>query len=372
MPRSNWLSDNHGDDVSDLIQSSVIPGMRIQAKPFKSDFGEGPGTELILIMRKLGAPECQRCKDYAAWMNSIGAEGCRDRLNEIVGHLADEQNKLSWLKQMMMGGLAIKEGLPLTKEGLVEEAIARAAAKETEQAKKKFPNGQVAADDFVVSLKGSGYCRGLGDAITFAWIAAGADRRISFAATAGKKVLLEMLGQRVTEDDLGVNASKCYHFESNHQALTRVQAWCQALGINSTPTRPPFSYTHKPTKNLVALAPECEWEHRTWRRNNWNELAKRLNDQGFVVQWILKEYGWHFSEMADKLSTCEFLIGNDSMPVHMAGTIGMPAIALFGNVTNRRVLAHYNDIYDIRKEPINAITVEDVLGVVSDLRRLHV
>lgn len=352
------------------MESTRFPGVKLvvptpqRHAPSKPPLGDGPGTELLAIFKTLGAPECERCNEYARWMNGIGCAGCEERRNEIVGHLEDERKRLSWMQLMTAGALAIKHGLPFTLGGSVDEAIARARAKEGEAVKKKYPNGQVVADrDLIVDLTGRGWCRGLGDAITFAWIASGATVPIAFAAWAGQKVLLELLGQRVVDASLGVNASVCWQKErKDHSERSRFDIWSEALGVHAVPRRPPFPYVHRPTNRLVALAPECEWAARTWDRRNWDKLASELNNQGYVIQWILKEYGWHFPELADKISKCEFLIGNDSMPAHMAGTIGVPVLALFGEITGPRVLAHYSNVRGVRRPKIDQISVDDVLG----------
>ena len=88
--------------------------------------GHGPGTELVAILRKLGAPECDRCKEYAQQMNRWGVEGCKALRQEIIDHLEVERRQLSFFQQMLAAGLAIRHGLPLTIPGLVDEAISQA------------------------------------------------------------------------------------------------------------------------------------------------------------------------------------------------------------------------------------------------------
>lgn len=110
-------------------QQAGIAKRVVWSESHEAGLGDGPGTELVAILRTLGAPECDRCKEYARQMNGWGASGCEEKRNEIIGHLEDERRKLSWWAQMLAGGLAIRHGLPLTTGGLVDEAIKRARAK---------------------------------------------------------------------------------------------------------------------------------------------------------------------------------------------------------------------------------------------------
>jgi hypothetical protein len=45
---------------------------------------QGPGTELIELLKGWKVPPCQQCKDLAARMNVWGVSGCRERIAEIV------------------------------------------------------------------------------------------------------------------------------------------------------------------------------------------------------------------------------------------------------------------------------------------------
>lgn len=118
-----------------MIESQIVPGMMIPAaEPPPLNIGDGPGTEAVYITRDFGAPECDRCKEYARWMNAIGVEGCKQKRDEIIRHFEDEKKHLSWLELMLVGAKALANGLPLSPAGLVDEAIRRAEVKEKERA----------------------------------------------------------------------------------------------------------------------------------------------------------------------------------------------------------------------------------------------
>src|SRR5262245_42478936 len=207
--------------------------------------GDGPGVELIQILRQLGAPDCERCKEYARQMNGWGAEGCKERRNEIIGHLEDERQQLTWWNQMLMAGLAIRHGLPLTTGGLVDEAITRAETKATE---KKNRRGKDAAGRRLINLPGRGSGRGRGGAITWAWLAEGASEPLTFAATGGVRVMLELLGQRtVQEQEGGLEVNECYRRETREGCRRpRIEVWAEVLGIQTTPKRLPLALSASP------------------------------------------------------------------------------------------------------------------------------
>ena len=94
----------------------------------------GPGTELHLILDKLGFrldPKNLGCKCQAMIdkMNRWGVKGCRDHKAEIAKHL-NEQKHLTPMKEKINAGiLAWTAGLPMTVDGMIDEAIARAEKK---------------------------------------------------------------------------------------------------------------------------------------------------------------------------------------------------------------------------------------------------
>lgn len=137
----------------------------IQAKP---PIGQGTGTELLMMLKTMGAQDCERCENYARWMNAIGPDACEHKRNEIIGHLEDERRQLGWLDQLFMGGKAALHGLPLTVGGLVDEAIKRARAKGVTAPMPAHPFPAAAAavpagTDIIVGFK-----HGVGDASNFA------------------------------------------------------------------------------------------------------------------------------------------------------------------------------------------------------------
>ena len=89
-----------------------------------------PGTELKALIASLGVePAGCGCDGFAAKMDRWGVEGCRHRMAEIAERLRGQAERLGWREKLKAGALALANGLPLTIEGLVEEAIRRAEEK---------------------------------------------------------------------------------------------------------------------------------------------------------------------------------------------------------------------------------------------------
>lgn len=219
----------------------------------------------------------------------------------------------------------------------------------------------------LINLTLSKYCRGLGDAITWAWLAEGCDRKLEFCAKGYAAKMLRLFGQTVHDDKIGVIVDDCYLNELSERSrhLPRWQVWYQTLGVTGTPKRPAFAVQRETVPGLIGLAPDCAAESRTWPRDRWDELAARLESAGRSVLWITEANGWTYEECAQQIATCELLIGNDSFPAHMAGHLEVPALVLFGS-SRPTALAHYSGITAIDKgRKIDAITVEDVFLKVS-------
>lgn len=94
--------------------------------------GYGPGTELKKLFKTMGLKpksSCQ-CDARAAKMDRNGIQWCRDNRDTILGWLAEGYDHAGWLEKLKAGALAVTHGLPLTLEGILDEAIRRAEAKQ--------------------------------------------------------------------------------------------------------------------------------------------------------------------------------------------------------------------------------------------------
>lgn len=90
----------------------------------------GPGTELNAIFKSLSVKPrngCD-CNRVMAWMDCIGPKGCRQRRCEILAKLEANYSLYSWADKIKAAAIALLKGLPLSLEGLLDEAIRRADA----------------------------------------------------------------------------------------------------------------------------------------------------------------------------------------------------------------------------------------------------
>lgn len=92
----------------------------------------GPGTELKLLLASLSIQpksSCD-CTSKAAEMDRLGVEAVRAQRDVWMKHLTDAYHSSGWLEGATAAMLALTLGLPLSVQGLLDEAIRRAEAKQ--------------------------------------------------------------------------------------------------------------------------------------------------------------------------------------------------------------------------------------------------
>jgi len=96
--------------------------------------------------------------------------------------------------------------------------------------------------------------------------------------------------------------------------------------------------------NTVALHPGSGNEKKNWPMANFQDLARRLEKEGYLVRWILGPAeeglwlpdGWltwrnvGLSDLAGALAACKLFVGNDSGIAHLSAAAGCPTVVLFG------------------------------------------
>lgn len=99
------------------------------------------------------------------------------------------------------------------------------------------------------------------------------------------------------------------------------------------------------TGPLVAMHPYATHERKAWPRGHWLELMRLLEARGW--DWVLVGRGEPFApgdprdlanstglrELAAILAQADTLVTGDSGPMHLAGAVGTPVLALFGPTT---------------------------------------
>lgn len=250
------------------------------------------------------------------------------------------------------------------------------------------------------------WCAGLGDVVTWAWMANGADQPIEFVANGANAELLELLGQPVTTDAAGsVDPTVCYRTELDERGeRPRVDVWSEQAGFTTLPVRPVFDggRTLKPVRKRIVLCPQSHFRCRTWPAFYWIDLNWGLLEQGYEVIFSLESnhqefsqrgpsiayWGHGFQAIADLFCSADLVVSNDSFPAHFAGTLGVDVLALCGP-TKASCFVHipevtpigsrfagctgchfgrpYRDVCDIGCQSLYTLLPCDVLGVIKSL-----
>jgi hypothetical protein len=111
-----------GSPIDELPPNVPRPGLQPPA--------EGPGTELKKILDALGIEPTNGCQCAArqAEMNIRGVEGCNRTRAELLGWLKEGYDESALTEKVAALAMALSKGLPLTIEGVLDEAIRRATA----------------------------------------------------------------------------------------------------------------------------------------------------------------------------------------------------------------------------------------------------
>jgi hypothetical protein len=88
-----------------------------------------PGIALMQLLAQIGAAPrrkyCRRCIELAHRMNVWGVAGCRRRRRVILAQLKRAYDAAGLLTKLAALGHALSAGLPLTLDGLLDEALRR-------------------------------------------------------------------------------------------------------------------------------------------------------------------------------------------------------------------------------------------------------
>jgi hypothetical protein len=225
----------------------------------------------------------------------------------------------------------------------------------------------------------NGWFKGLGDVVCFAWIGAGLQtvgRDVEFYAHGWRAELLRFFQQRVTDDASGAIAPEVGYAAAVRERsplnyVDWIAAQCGLDGLPSAichPCRPRLDLPPMPRElgraasARVLLFPECAWPVRTWPRNYWLELARLLKDASIdlaiVTEKRFEEFGsfrciydQSLAFIAGAMQRAQLVIGNDSGPAHLAGTIGTRTLVIHGP-TAERIFAHLPEVISHRQRTL--------------------
>ncbi len=101
------------DTASKLIENELAKEIQRQGVRAGTTKKLGPGGHLADILKSLGFPPCQLCKELAAKMDEWGVEGCRlpENREVILKRLRDQAKAARWWETQRAKALAVSTGI---------------------------------------------------------------------------------------------------------------------------------------------------------------------------------------------------------------------------------------------------------------------
>lgn len=231
-----------------------------------------------------------------------------------------------------------------------------------------------------IDLQSPRYYRGLGDVVMWAWLAEGcrgtADPPV-FHRTSDPE-LADLLGLPVDPEPGGLSPDPVFAIETADRGRRpRTDYLREYFGITAAPARPRLrippadadwaARTAADTNSpFVLLFPQTAWKTREWPPNYWVDLAWRLDKLGVPSVVMLQNdderfhntpafrWGTPVSRVAALMHRAALVVGNDSFPAHLAGTVGVPTLALMGP-TRPTVFAHLPDVEPLWSNALDCV-----------------
>ena len=221
-----------------------------------------------------------------------------------------------------------------------------------------------------------GWFHGLGDVVCFAWLGEGikaAGGQAEFFASGWHAEVLRLFRQKVVDDPEGaVFTNEGYETAVKiNSPLNYIQWIAHHLGIKETPVRPKIDpdptsrEMGRKSAGDVLIFPHGVWFPRIWPKNYFAELGFLLQREGYKVRFAMKErdyaffmpfhciVGKSFSFLAAAIQQSKLVIGNDSGPAHLAGTIGTRTISIHGPTQAARIYGHIPEVTGVEKKSLS-------------------
>jgi len=220
----------------------------------------------------------------------------------------------------------------------------------------------------------NGWFKGVGDIVCFAWLGEGllhAGDDIEFLATDWRAEMLKMFQMRVTSDPAGARVTHNGYETAvkTGSPLSYLEWIAHHLGVEAPPKRPRLELCPmdremgRRDSADVLIFPSSYSPVRTWPRAYFVELGLILRKAGYSVKVATEQrdyafympfhciVGMSWTYLAAAIQVARLVIGNDSGPAHVAGTIGTKTIAIQG-ATTERIYAHIPEVISYRKKAL--------------------
>lgn len=220
----------------------------------------------------------------------------------------------------------------------------------------------------------TGWFKGLGDIVCYAWIGEGIRQTggdVAFFCNGWRQEVFKLFGMPVTNDPAGaiVTHEGYERAVGDGSPLNYLEWITHQLGVTETPQRPRLHGLGAMDRELgrrasanVLIFPHGVWPPRVWPKNYFIELALMLQKAGLTVKMVTehRDYellcfhgiykkSWGF--IAAAIQWADLVIGNDSGPAHLAGTIGTRALAIHGP-TQERIYGYVPEVTSYRKKAL--------------------
>jgi hypothetical protein len=218
-----------------------------------------------------------------------------------------------------------------------------------------------------------GWFHGLGDVVCFAWIGEGikqAGGQVEFYATGWHAEVLKLFRMKLTEDETGaIFTNAGYETAVKLDSPLNYLQWiAHHLSIDEEPKRPKIQpdpvgrEMGRRAAGDVLIFPHGNWNPRIWPKSYFSELGLLLVKAGYKVRFVMKERDYSFfmpfhsiigkswSFIASAIQASKLVIGNDSGPAHLAGTIGTRTISIHGPTQGARIYGHIPEVTPFEKK----------------------
>lgn len=220
-----------------------------------------------------------------------------------------------------------------------------------------------------------GWFHGLGDVVCFAWLGEGMKQAgvdCEFYAPDWQGQVLKLFKMKLTDDPTDAVFTN-YGYETavkTNSPLNYIQWIAHHLGIKEEPKRPKICpdpmgrELGRKAAGDVLIFPQGVWSPRIWPKSYFVELGLLLTKAGYKVRFVMKERDYAFfmpfhcivdkswSFIASAIQQSKLVIGNDSGPAHLAGTIGTRTISIHGPTQGDRIYGHIPEVMPIEKRSI--------------------